>query len=130
PSVIAAASFLAAGLTPDPTVRFAGLALAVIGVSCAAPMMWAFPTRFLSGAAAAGGIALINSVGNLAGYVGPSLIGFLQEAAGVREGGGGGVGRGPARARASGALRGAPGARAAPPARRDSLTVALFAQRV
>jgi ACS family tartrate transporter-like MFS transporter len=83
PAFIAAASFLTAALVPEPAIRFAGLALATIGVSCAAPNFWAFPTRFLRASAAAGGIALINSVGNLAGYVGPSLMGFLKQATGA-----------------------------------------------
>jgi ACS family tartrate transporter-like MFS transporter len=87
PSAIAAAAFLVAGLIDDPAVRFAGLAIATIGVSCAAPMLWSFPTRFLRASAAAGGIALINSVGNLAGYVGPSLMGFIKQATGVFGGG-------------------------------------------
>jgi hypothetical protein len=39
------------------------------------PVFWAVPTSFLSGAAAAGGIALINSMGNLGGIVGPSILG-------------------------------------------------------
>jgi ACS family tartrate transporter-like MFS transporter len=83
PATLAAASFLAAGLALDNTVRFAALAVGTVGVSMAAPMLWAFPTRFLRGAAAAGGIALINSIGNLAGYVGPSLMGFLKQATGA-----------------------------------------------
>ncbi len=82
PAAIAAGAFLTAGLNPDPVVRFAGLAIATIGVSCAAPMMWSFPTRFLTASAAAAGIALINSIGNLAGYVGPSVMGFMKEATG------------------------------------------------
>jgi ACS family tartrate transporter-like MFS transporter len=87
PAFVASASFLTAALAPDPAVRFGGMALAVIGVSCAAPSFWAFPTRFLRASAAAGGIALINSVGNLAGYVGPSLMGVMKEATGTFGGG-------------------------------------------
>jgi len=83
PAGVASLSFLVAGLVPDPIVRFTALAVGTIGVTVAAPMFWAFPTRFLRATAAAAGIALINSVGNLAGYVGPSVMGFMKEATGV-----------------------------------------------
>ena len=83
PASLASAGFLTAGLVADPTVQFAALCAATIGVTCAAPMFWAFPTRFLRAAAAAGGIALINSLGNLAGYAGPSIMGFMKEATGA-----------------------------------------------
>jgi nitrate/nitrite transporter NarK len=43
---------------------------------------WSLPTAFLSGTAAAAGIAWINSVGNLGGYFGPDLIGTIRTAAG------------------------------------------------
>ena len=44
-----------------------------------APLFWSLPTAFLGGAAAASGIAAINSVGNLAGFASPYLIGFLKD---------------------------------------------------
>ena len=83
PAGLAAVSFLTAALVPDPAVQFAALCAGTVGVTCAAPMFWAFPTRFLRASAAAGGIALINSVGNLAGYAGPSIMGFMKEATGA-----------------------------------------------
>jgi MFS transporter, ACS family, tartrate transporter len=43
---------------------------------------WALPTRFLSGRAAAGGIALINAIGNLGAFLGPNIMGWLLEATG------------------------------------------------
>ena len=49
----------------------------------AAPMFWAFPTRFLRASAAAAGIAVINSIGNLAGYAGPWMMGLTKEASGL-----------------------------------------------
>ena len=42
-------------------------------------MFWTLPTAFLSGASAAGGIALINSLGNFGGYAGPQLLGFVKD---------------------------------------------------
>ena len=83
PAGLASLSFLTAALVPDPVVQFAALCAGTVGVTCAAPMFWAFPTRFLRASAAAGGIALINSVGNLAGYAGPSIMGFMKEATGA-----------------------------------------------
>jgi nitrate/nitrite transporter NarK len=46
--------------------------------SCTA-VFWTLPGRFFAGASAAAGIALINSVGNLGGYIGPFVIGALKE---------------------------------------------------
>jgi ACS family tartrate transporter-like MFS transporter len=82
PASLACLGFAAAALIPDPALQFTGLAIATIGVSATAPMLWNFPTSVLRGAAAAGGIALINSVGNLSGYAGPSIMGFMKQATG------------------------------------------------
>ncbi|RKP51977.1 MFS transporter [Pararobbsia silviterrae] len=57
---------------------FAGLVIAAIGGYCALPAFWALPTAFLSGTAAAAGIALVNSIGNLGGFAGPYLLGYLR----------------------------------------------------
>src|SRR5437763_4956350 len=58
------------------------LSIGAIGMFAIAPLFWTFPTAFLSGAAAAGGIALINSIGNLAGFAAPYLVGRLKDATG------------------------------------------------
>jgi hypothetical protein len=50
------------------------------------PLFWTLPTAFLSGTAAAGGIALINSIGNLAGFAAPYAMGYLKEATGFTAG--------------------------------------------
>ena len=49
---------------------------------CTFGVFWTLPTAWLSGTAAAGAIALINSIGNLAGFGGPYLIGWVKEATG------------------------------------------------
>jgi len=67
-------AFSGASLIPAMT----GLTLATAGVITALPMFWALPTSFLSGAGAAAGIALVNSTGNLAGFVGPTILGWLK----------------------------------------------------
>jgi MFS transporter, ACS family, tartrate transporter len=80
---LAAAALLAAGgwglaaWEPSPTVALAGLCLAQTGMMSMLPIFWTLPTAFLSGAAAAGGIALINSVANIGGFFGPTILGEL-----------------------------------------------------
>ena len=59
-----------------------GLVLAQTGMLSMLAPFWALPTSFLSGAAAAGGIAFINSVGNLGGFVGPQHHCLGEEARG------------------------------------------------
>jgi ACS family tartrate transporter-like MFS transporter len=58
------------------------LTVAAIGVFCTFGVFWTLPTAWLSGTAAAGAIALINSIGNLAGFAGPYLIGWVKETTG------------------------------------------------
>ena len=58
------------------------LTLAAAGILAAFPVFWSIPAAFLTGTAAAGGIALINSIGNLAGFVAPYLIGSLKTSTG------------------------------------------------
>ena len=63
------------------------IALVVVnsGVSASKPPLWSMPTLFLSGSAAATGIATINSIGNLGGFVGPYAIGLIKQATGSFE---------------------------------------------
>jgi MFS transporter, ACS family, tartrate transporter len=56
-----------------------GISVGVIGLSSARPAFYSLPSRYLTGAAAAGGIAFINSVGSLGGYVGPWMVGLLKD---------------------------------------------------
>jgi len=58
------------------------LVLAQMGQSSIAPTFWTLPTAMLSGTAAAGGIAMINAVGNLGGFLGPYMVGFIKDATG------------------------------------------------
>jgi MFS family permease len=66
---------------------YIGLTLAVIGTNTARAVLWTIPTRFLTGLAAAGGLAMINSVGVFGGFVGPSIMGFMKDATGSYNGG-------------------------------------------
>jgi nitrate/nitrite transporter NarK len=65
-----------------PVLAVFVLAIAAMGIWSAVPVFWMFPTTFLSGTAAAAAIALINSFGNLGGFVGPFVTGMLREATG------------------------------------------------
>ena len=65
-----------------PAVALAALTLATFGVMSASPLFWSFPTAFLKGAAAAAGIAIINSIANLGGFVIPFVVGAIKDATG------------------------------------------------
>jgi MFS transporter, ACS family, tartrate transporter len=60
---------------PTPVVGLVGLCLAQTGMMAMLPVFWTLPTAFLTGAAAAGGIALINSVANIGGFFGATILG-------------------------------------------------------
>jgi nitrate/nitrite transporter NarK len=55
------------------------LSIAAAGLISSTPLFWGLPTAFLTGAAAAAGIATINSIGNLAGFVSPYVVGWLRD---------------------------------------------------
>jgi MFS transporter, ACS family, tartrate transporter len=57
-----------------------GMALAVTGIYGSRAAFWPMPSMFLTGTAAAGAIALINAIGNLGGYVGPFIVGWIKDA--------------------------------------------------
>ncbi|WP_186144512.1 MFS transporter [Burkholderia gladioli] len=87
PMLAAAACIAAAGFHDLPLVRILGFTIASAGLFAALPIYWSLPGRFLVGNAAAGGIAFINSVGNLGGFIGPSAMGYLKDATGSFGGG-------------------------------------------
>lgn len=83
PSLMGAVGFsLAAGWTGSTALSLVALSVAAAGVLTCAPLFWSLPTAFLGGTAAAAGLAVINSVGNLAGFVSPYMIGALKDATG------------------------------------------------
>jgi ACS family tartrate transporter-like MFS transporter len=77
-ALTAACGFAAIPLCHTTLSVLCALSLAAIGVWCAVPPFWSFPSGFLRGTAAAGGIAAINSLGNLGGFVGPYLFGWFK----------------------------------------------------
>lgn len=74
----ACAMFLSAWLS-SPVLQMAALSTVAFCLFSMTAVFWTLPGRFLTGASAAAGIALINSVGNLGGYLGPYGIGLLKE---------------------------------------------------
>jgi ACS family tartrate transporter-like MFS transporter len=81
-AALAAAGLGASSLAGSPPLALAALAVGAVGLYSATPPFWSLPTAFLRGAGAAAGIGLINSVGNLGGFVGPYLMGWMQDASG------------------------------------------------
>ena len=68
-----------AAATGDTLVALIGLTLAAAGASTAQASFWTLPPAFLSGAAAAAGIALVNSLGNIAGFASTYLVGWMAD---------------------------------------------------
>jgi ACS family tartrate transporter-like MFS transporter len=85
--LVASTGLVLAGGAASVAAVIAALSLVNIGISAAKPPLWAMPTMFLSGSAAAVGIATINSVGNLGGFVGPWAIGWIKDRTGSFTGG-------------------------------------------
>jgi D-galactonate transporter len=83
PALIAGAAFATSaipGISPLPS--FLALTVATCGIMAAVSCFWSLPTAILSGTAAAAGIAWINSLGNLAGYVSPFVVGHVRDTTG------------------------------------------------
>lgn len=72
-----AALTVSAFLTSAPWLGYAGLCACAIGVMAAFPCFWTLLPAFLSGAAVAGGIGMVNSIGNLSGFLGPYWVGWM-----------------------------------------------------
>ena len=85
--LVAAAGLMLAGGAASTLAVVAALSLVNVGIGAAKPPLWAMPTMFLSGSAAAVGIATINAIGNLGGFVGPWAIGWIKDRTGSFAGG-------------------------------------------
>ena len=81
-AILAAAGLILSAALPGTALPFAGLCVAVFGLYASQSIFWTLPSAMLSGAAAAAGIAIINSVGNLGGYLGPFVMGFIKDQTG------------------------------------------------
>jgi MFS transporter, ACS family, tartrate transporter len=85
--LICAFGLMVTALTPNPYIRLVGLSVASLGSFGVLPVFWSMPTAFLSGAAAAAGVAYINSIANIAGFLGPFVMGMIKDATGSFDGG-------------------------------------------
>jgi len=87
PCLIASFGLLIVGFTLNhyPIVALVAYCIAGFGISGSLPTFWNLPTAFLGPAAAAGGIAIINSVGNISGYAAPQMVGIVRDYTGGYE---------------------------------------------
>jgi MFS transporter, ACS family, tartrate transporter len=85
-AVASLAAFLglaaSAVLEDSPLLSLAAISIGAAGTLAILPIFWTLPAALLTGAAAAGAIALINALGNLGGFAGPFLIGWIKQATG------------------------------------------------
>jgi ACS family tartrate transporter-like MFS transporter len=79
---VSSAGLIATSLMVDPVMTMTMLVIAAMGQSSTGPTFWTLPTAMLTGTAAAGGIALINALGNLGGFFGPYVFGLIKDATG------------------------------------------------
>jgi MFS family permease len=82
--LLSAAGLAAAAITGagHPVLVMVALSCAIMGQYANQPAVWAMPSALLTGAAAAGGMAMINTVGQLGGWFGPSIFGMVKDATG------------------------------------------------
>jgi MFS transporter, ACS family, tartrate transporter len=80
-AIVGGLSFATTGLVHGVVPSLVTLSLAMLGLASMLGPFWALATSFLTGIGAAAGIALVNSVGNIGGFVGPNIIGFAQKTA-------------------------------------------------
>jgi MFS transporter, ACS family, tartrate transporter len=79
PCLICSAGLGASAYFDSPTLSYLALVLAAVGIMTSMANFWALPTGMLAGSAAAGGIAFVNSIGNLGGFGGSYLVGYLRQ---------------------------------------------------
>ena len=79
---VASAAFLIALLSQNFIAALTSLTVALLCLNAARAVFWAIPSLYLTGAAAAGGLALISSIGTLGGVLGPSIMGWLKDQTG------------------------------------------------
>lgn len=87
PLLIAAAGLVVSVFTTSPVLALICIGIAAAGQRSATPVFWNHPAALVTGAGAAAALALINSVGNIGGFVGPYLLGFINQLTGSTNGG-------------------------------------------
>ena len=78
-ALVAAGGLMALGWPGSLYWAIGAMSVAAIGLYGSKPAFWPLPSTFLSGTAAAGGIAMVNSIGNLGGFVGPYVVGWIKD---------------------------------------------------
>jgi MFS transporter, ACS family, tartrate transporter len=84
-SLLGAAGTVITAYAQSPLTLTVGITLGAVGIVSAIPVFWALPTAFLSGTAAAAGLALIAAIGNLGGFAGPAFTGIAEDSSGSFE---------------------------------------------
>jgi MFS transporter, ACS family, tartrate transporter len=87
PLAVAAIGLVLSLFVSDPVLKLSLVGLALVGLYISQPVFWTLPLSFVTGAAAAGVLALINGVGNIAGFVSPYVIGAFKDSTGSYDGG-------------------------------------------
>jgi ACS family tartrate transporter-like MFS transporter len=82
PLAIIVVGLALAAIMPTPLTKMIFLCVAGFGFFAVLPVFWTLPTTFLTGTGAAAGIAAVNSIGNLGGYFGPKVFGWLKDYSG------------------------------------------------
>lgn len=85
PALVGGLCLLASVYVPDNALKFAFICVGAAGVFAAQPVFWSLPSRFLTGASAAAGLAVINSVGNLGGFVAQNIVPLIADHTGSVE---------------------------------------------
>ncbi|MEJ5020841.1 MFS transporter [Ochrobactrum vermis] len=82
PAVFGAVCLVLSAVVPNQTVQFIFLCLAAGGIFAGQPVFWSLPSRFLTGAGAAAGLAAINSIGNLGGFIAQNVVPWIRDMTG------------------------------------------------
>jgi len=82
PALVGAVSLVLSAVIPDHTLQFVFLSIAAAGIFAGQPVFWSLPSRFLQGAGAAAGLAAINSVGNLGGFIAQNVVPWIKDSTG------------------------------------------------
>ena len=77
-ALIVALANVGAAMLPTPVGKIVAITVMQLAVFAFLAPFWAIPTMLLSGGSAAVGIALVNAIGNVGGFIGPNVIGFLR----------------------------------------------------
>nr|WP_210292447.1 MFS transporter [Rhizobium sp. BK602] len=82
PALVGAACLVLSAIIPNHTIQFAFLCVAAAGIFAGQPVFWSLPSRFLKGAGAAAGLAAINSIGNLGGFIAQNVVPWIKDSTG------------------------------------------------